>query len=229
MFDGPASPRRPRARRADEQLLDVGEQRELVAHRGELPAEALGEVVGQRRLEERRELLARARVDVVAEQHAADLLARGLHRLRRRSSSGARVRAPRGRARRAARRPAQNSGSSGSGSLGEREARRRARRAPSPSGSITSSTLARGDLLARVRRSTSFTTPATGASKPISIFIASRQAERLRRPRRGRPAARASATTIAGVPARTWPAACQSEAVRVALDLDAQALASSMS
>ena len=190
----------PRQRGAAEQLLDVGEQHELVAHRRELPAEALREIVGQRRFEERRELLAAPDVDVVAHQHAPDLLARRLHRgeplelgrhLRAQQIGDAalareerveRIRLALEReARRRRRRRLLRRARSRAGARPRPPAGRRGRRPPSP----------RPRSAPRIR-------------SPSSSLRGGRAVRPLRR---GRRAATASETTIAGVPARTWPAA----------------------
>ena len=70
-----------RARRADQQLLDVGEGAQLAPDLGQLAAQLRRELVRQRRVEQRDEALDALLVHVVAEEDVQHLVAHGFERL----------------------------------------------------------------------------------------------------------------------------------------------------
>ena len=141
LFEGPSSPETGGARRADEELLDVGEDAQLVAELGQLAAQLGRELRRQRRLEQR---------DAGARRAPRSRRSRG-----RRAATSSRTASSASLRRRAERRrpaarsgapsspsaPGAKSGSSGSaprrGSAGSGAPRAPGRRVP---GSITSST-----------------------------------------------------------------------------------------
>ncbi|MFP8874879.1 MAG: hypothetical protein VCB42_10265, partial [Myxococcota bacterium] len=79
LLEGPSSPDTDARGGANEQLLQVGKNREFVTDFGQLPPEALREILGQRGIQEGSQVIAALGVRVIAEQNPADFIAHRHH------------------------------------------------------------------------------------------------------------------------------------------------------